>query len=236
MRSYVVPFVLLAWIVGIHGASAREFVILDSTVPELASGRFLDGTKPLVLAVGGRVTLMAGDGTVATLQRPFSGIPDDGVSAADGRGVLAALARLILGTPAPPRVVSFTRGGPGGGPPEVWAVDVLRTGTYCAVEGTVPRLWRRNRANAESVEMKALPEGAEVAFAWPAGAETVGWPEGLTLKDKGEYLVERDTSPTAAWVTMRVVPADLPNKGRRVAWMADAGCTRQARQLLAGLY
>ena len=235
MRAFLASLVLLALALGAHGALAGQLVVVDSTAPGFVSGQVLDGSEPVELAAGTRITVIAEDGTVKTEEGPFSGRLESSGSAKGGRSVVGSLSRLIGGGSAASKTIGAMRASPRREPPDPWAVDVFRPGIHCAIEGTVPRLWRHNPARAMTLVMKTLPYGAKVATDWPAGVAAIDWPEGLALEDGVAYLARKAKGMTATRVTLRLVPADLPSAAHRVAWMADAGCTRQAKALLASL-
>ncbi len=79
MRPVLASFLAFLW--AAQGAFAGQMNVIDSTVPDLAPGQIVDGSVPLAVAAGARVTLIAGDGRVTTLRGPFSGVPgpDPGV-------------------------------------------------------------------------------------------------------------------------------------------------------------
>lgn len=236
MRPFVAPMAVLAWILGAQAGLAGQLVIVESTAPGLESGGILDTAQRLEIAAGARITVIAEDGTVRTLEGPFSGTLGGGGPASGDRGVVASLARLIAGKGAQSGTLGVMRGGPRADPPDPLVVDIFRSGTHCAAADKVVRLWRQNTRRAILLEMKTLPYGAKVRADWPVGASSIVWPGDLALKDGGEYLAKRAKGLTASRLILRLVPAGLPSQAHRIAWMADAGCARQARDLLAGLH
>jgi len=215
-------------------ASAGQLVVVESTTPGLGPGQILDGLKPLTLAAGARVTVIAEDGRIRSLVGPFSGVPDPSDPPPAERSLVASLSRLIVG-PSREMVLGTLRANISPDPLDPWAVNVFRSGIHCVVEGSVPRLWRPDSKRAVTLGMKMLPYGAKVASNWPAGVATIDWPKGLILKDGSEYLVKRGKGLTATKVNMRLVPEDLPTDAHRIMLMADRGCIRQARRLLHDL-
>ncbi|MEE8141224.1 MAG: hypothetical protein V3T66_09980, partial [Alphaproteobacteria bacterium] len=87
MRLALTSFLAFLWVAIAQGAFAGQLIVIDSTAPDLVRGQILDGSKPLGLAAGTRVTLVAEDGQVTTLKGPFSGRPGAGPGVPGGSGL-----------------------------------------------------------------------------------------------------------------------------------------------------
>ena len=235
MRSVVASLLAVLSVLGAGGAFAGQLVIIDSTVPELASGQILDSSKPLNLGAGAQITVIGEDGKVTTLKGPYSGAPGGKAAPAGDTGLVASLSRLIEGQGKQSATLGVMRGLTRGVPPDAWVIDISRSGTHCVREGSVPRLWRRQASRAITLEIKVLPYGDKVSVDWAAGADALVWPDSVALKDGGGYLVKKAKGMTATRLTVRMVPPDFPSDAHRVVWMANKGCHRQAKTLLAGL-
>ncbi len=207
-------------------------------------GQVVDGSKPLGLAAGARVTLVAEDGQVTTLKGPFSGVPGAGPGVPAGGSLIRSLSRLVGGPSAASGALAVMRGSRGADPADAWAVNLVRSVNVCVRAGGTLVLRRKKSRSAKILTIKALPDGAQTSVAWPAGSDRIGWPKGLALKDKGRYLARIASTKRLAVISGRtagttlivhLVPAGLPTDAHRAAWMAEIGCMGQARALLAGL-
>ena len=242
MRPVLASFLAFLWVALAQGAFAGQLIVIDSTTPELAPGQILDGSKPLRLAAGARVTLVAEDGQVTTLKGPFSGVPGAGPGVPAGGSLIRSLSQLITGPSSDSSVLAVTRGR--ADPADAWAVKLARSVNVCVRAGGTLVLRKKKSRSAKILTIKALPDGAETSVAWPAGSDRIGWPKGLALKDKGRYLARIASMKRLAGMSgrtaettliVRLVPAGLPSDAHRAAWMAEIGCMGQARALLAGL-
>ncbi len=244
MRPVLASFLAFLWVAMDQAAIAGQLIVIDSTVPELAPGQVVDGSKLLGIAAGARVTLIAEDGQVTTLIGPFSGRPGSGPGVPGGSGLLGSLSRLVGGPSAASGAFAVMRGSRGADPADAWAVNLVRSVNVCVRAGATPVLRRKKSRMARTLSVKALPDGAEKYVEWPAGSDRIGWPEGLALTDGGRYLARVSSRKSLAGMSGRttettlvvhLVPGGLPSDAHRAAWMAENGCIGQARALLAGL-
>jgi len=236
MGKLFVSLLALLWMA--EAAFAGQLVVIDSSAPGLTPGAILDDSKPIELAAGTTVTLVSESGKVTNLKGPFSGLPGPaGKSAGGGSGggsLTASLAKLVGGQSATSKL-GVMRSNKAQVPSDPWALNVERTGNHCARSGSAPELWRSKAVKAITLTLKLLPKGARSSTGWPAGAERIGWPGEVALKDGGKYMARMSGKTSAARLVIHLVPADLPTDAHRAVWMAGKGCIGQARALLAGL-
>jgi hypothetical protein len=225
-----------------QSGSAKDLVIVESSAPEFKQGQVVDGGKSLTLGAGTRIVMIGDDGKVIKLDGPFKGVPDGSASASAGDPqVVAAISRLFntqgaetsaLGTF---RSASPLEGGRAGDPPDAWSIDIARGETQCAESGVPPMLWRAEPGrDATVLVQRAGGVGGLVRF--PAGIQSAAWPADVPLDDATEYLIRDSADAWSRSWTLHIVPASASSDISRVAWMADHGCTRQAKTLLTSLY
>ncbi len=242
MRLALASFLAVLCVSFAQGVFAGQVVVIDSTAPDLVRGQILDGSKPLRLAAGTRVTLVAEDGQVTTLKGPFSGVPWAGPGVPVGGSLIRSLLTLVTGPSSDSSVLAVTRGR--ADPADAWAVNLARSVNVCVRAGGTLVLRKKKSRSAKILTIKAVPDGAETSVAWPAGSDRIGWPKGLALKDRDRYLARIASTKGLAGMSGRtveatlvvhLVPGGLPSDAHRAAWMAEIGCMGQARTLLAGL-
>lgn len=236
MRGLILALALaVGWSMRPPAVMAMELVIVESTAAELKEGQIIDGSKPLRLSAGSRVTAITEAGEVIALRGPYWGIPAPG-DTEERVEVTAALSRLVEWGTTQSEQIATTRGAPRNDAPDLWAVDANRSATHCLPGGTAPRLWRHDATRSITLRMKRLPAAAEVSVEWPDGADFVGWPAELGVEDGGAYMIlEQFRARPITRVTLRTLPPGLPTDAHRAARMADHGCRRQATALLAML-
>ena len=248
MRPVLASFLAFLWVAIAQGAFAGQLIVIGSTAPELVPGQVVDGSKVLGVAAGVRVTLIAEDGQVTTLNGPFSGRPGAGPGVPGGSGLMSSLSRLVSGPSGASGALGVMRGSRGAdradAGADAWVVNLVRSVHACVRAGATPVLRRKKSRGARILTVKALPDGAEKSVEWPAGSDRIGWPEGLAITDGGRYLARVSSRKSLAGISGKttettlvahLVPGGLPSDAHRAAWMADIGCIGQARALLAGL-
>jgi len=224
-------FVLLALLA--VPAWACQLVIIGSTSPDHPAGGMIEDGATVTLATGTELSLVSESGQVIMLKGPHSGA----VAAAAGGGdktLTAALAKLVAPQGAGASKLGVMRGSAKAEPPDVWHIDVRRSGTHCFRAGTVPALWRANTKKSGSLSLKELPKGGKTKVDWPKGAADLKWPSGVSVRDGMSVMVRLKGQRTAARVKLKQMPG-LSTDAHRVVWMAENGCVGQARKLLATL-
>jgi len=235
MRLAFASALVFLGMIGAQWAQAGQLVVVDSTASALLPGQVLDGSKSLSLNAGTQVTVISEDGKVMTLTGPYSGVPaSGGAGGGSGGGLLASLSKLVDDQDGKGSL-GVMRAVKAGDAPDPWVIDVLRSGSHCVRAGVAPVLWQPSTKKGAQLSLKPLPKGKRMKIDWPAGMDGIDWPEGLALTDGGRYLVKISGRMTAAKMVVHIVPANLPSNAHQVAWMADKGCTGQARALLASL-
>jgi hypothetical protein len=234
MRNLTVVIAVLSVLSAATVAAAGEVVVVRSTASGLKPGQVLDASKPLALAHGSAVTVIAEDGRAISLSGPFYGVPvGEQGSAPGGSALIRSLSRLMTGKTPETHELGMMRGEKGAGSPDAWSIDVIRSGAHCVPAGAEAVLWRPNGVTAETVTIRRLPWGEKVTSDWPAGTNIMGWPKALPLEDGAEYLIRLSSRISGAKLAVFLVPANLPTDAHRAAWMGDHGCVAQALVLIA---
>ncbi len=235
MRMAFASVLVVLGIIGAQWAMAGQLVVVESTAPALEPGEMIDGAKSLSIDAGASVTLISEDGKLMTLNGPYAGVPAaGGGGGGGGGGLLASLSKLVEGEGGGGSL-GVMRAVKAGEAPDPWVIDVLRSGSHCVRADKTPVLWQPSASKGTTLSVKPLPKGKRIKVDWPAGMDGIDWPGNLALADGGRYMVKMTGRMTATKLVVHLVPADLPSDVHRVAWMADKGCTGQAKALLASL-
>jgi hypothetical protein len=237
-----------AILVAAQPAVAGEFVVVDAASAPFASGQEIKGGDAFALPAGAKVTVIGESGTVTKLNGPVNGTLDalagaSGATTGEEPGVVSTLSRLLQSAATPQgksmltvRSVTIPTMRP---PTDVTSmlsvVDVLQPGTYCIAAEVQPVLARARSADFTTVRLTDEKSGRVAIVEFPAQVTNVPWPAGLAVTDGGVYLAQAYDTGATQEITLHRVPADLPTDVHRIAWMADHGCTEQARALLQRL-
>lgn len=216
-------------------AQAGQVVILSSTLPDYTPGTIVDGTDVVELPAGGMLMFNDSSGATRTLAGPYSGAIEASTSGeTDSDGVLASLSRLVTSREEEQAKLGAIRAMPGNIAREVYVISVARSATQCV--DTVQRgvLWRPETLSGDSrVKITDLGSKASSEVFWPEAEESLAWPTALPLQDGTRYRLKLDLAPRPVEITLRMVPAELDSPALIAAWMADAGCRRQALLLVS---
>lgn len=213
-------------------AVAADIMVVASNAPAVPAGQAVDSAAALDLSAGQRVTFIASGGKSLTRNGPYKGVAWEGAPPAD-KAFLQSLGKLASGQGKTGTTLGAVRGGAAGEPSDPWALDVNRAGDHCVAAGAPVALWRAAPDRAGTLSLSGMKEEGKASVEWPAGTATVPWPQDVKLEDGGVYLARMDASPTAKRLVVRMVPGNLASDAHRAVWMGDAGCTGQARLLLA---
>lgn len=220
-------------------AAASDLVVIaaDNGGKALSPGAVVKAGSKVSLPAGARVTLLAQSGEVISLKGPFSG-PVKAGAAGGSKGTLATVSRLIS-KPDASKTVGATRmaatpsTGAAAAPGDVWVIEANRAGRACARSDAL-ELWRPVSASEAKVGVWHK-SGPPKRLVWPGDKER--------LKLAGD-LVEADmqlsviTGKRSISIILSMLPPDIDAKanGRLLQWLADRGCTYQARKLIARLH
>ena len=243
VRAFAVALICFLFVDG-AAASTAQFVVVNSTASKIRPGAIVDAERPLNLAAGERLTLIGEDGAVLHLHGPLATLPLSKQAApATDDGLVQALSRLFAADPAVSSRVAwggFRGNEPSPGhaseePHDVWAWNIGGSDSICVPATTQPVLWRANAGPSQVVVLLHLSTGKEADVDFAAGQQSSVWPKAVPLLDGGEYAVRDPKSLWERRLGVRVIPVGEISSVRQIAWMADAGCVRQARLLITRL-
>lgn len=213
-------------------AALADAIVVRSNGPSATSypvGRRLPTAERVVLRAGDRVVLV-GEGGTRTLSGPGNFPVRIAVRPTQGRS--ATLGRYLSTADG-----SISRTGAVRGPgselppsqPNVWLVDVARSGTWCTTNPANVQLWRSNTAQDAALRVENVANAAQhstIGFvegqsfrSWPT--ETLPISEGVTYRISGPGMA---TPSTVSFVTLTGVTEDLASIATA---LSDKGCTTQ---------
>ena len=213
------------------GVALAGPVVVRSTGPSAKTypaGRQLPDDAQLALKAGDTVVLLDARGT-RTVNGPgnFAAI-STGTRAGTGQ----TAARILANQSASERRGGAVRGGTPTGDarsPNLWFVDVSKSGTVCIADPNAVRVWRASSGQAG--EVKILAGGTAGTIAVPQGASVADWPKSMPIADGAEYLVAVDGGAPAK---IKFVTVPMPTSVEDTASKLIAkGCNTQLDLLIA---
>ena len=230
----------LSWLL-LAGSALAQVVVLESSGPTAAdfpAGAMLPASRVLVLKAGDRLRVMDATG-VRIINGPRT------VAAGEfSPGARATLRALFdEGRTPKPRFAATRSPGHGGSEPALqplapglWQLNVTAGGDFCVVAQPPPSFWRE-RADPPEQQLMIRGETAETALVWPAGRQTLAWPDQLPLTDRAVYQIQSgdaDAAP-AKMIRVRRLAAIPPNLAALAKALLNRGCYSQFESLKAGL-
>lgn len=210
---------------------AGQWVVITAEQTSVQPGALLDGSKPLKLTEGAKLTLLAEDGKTLTLTGPYSGAPGDGTPKGAPTGNLTVIAGLLQGHQESTSTLGVMRGNNAKTPATADLINVDNSGDRCLSNDPVV-LWRGNVTQAEQIALVDAKGAALASLTWPTGEAQLPVP-GHYFEDGKRYLVQRLDKPISLQVHKA---ATMPNNPAALAaWMAKNGCKAQALIVLGGL-
>lgn len=224
-------------------ALAAQLVVVEAKGTALKPGQVIEAGAPLDVPAGGSLSLVGEDGKISKIDGPYKGPAVAGAAATGDPGMVQALSRLFVdnqpnattwGTFRGYETSSTFRGEADGERPEqLWAVNVRRSESACIPADGKPVLWRPDTGQDLAIVVLHLSTGKEATVEFAATEQSAPWPNGVPLLDGGEYAIRDATNSWERRLLLHIIPATQNTDMLRAAWMSDAGCFRQARELIA---
>ncbi len=213
-------------------ASAADLVVVDAVGTDIQPGAAIDGSKPLRLGAGARVTLVAATGAVIRLRGPYEQAPQPDGSAAAGPGVADALRLLMTQQPAHTTTIATVRGlGVEREPDDPWVVNTGKSGDRCLKAGAGLVLWRSDASEAAPLSLGPADGSWAAQATWPAGAQSLAIPADVPIEDGQAFAITVGAERTVQ--TIHRIPPTVAGDAMLAGWMSEKGCDRQAKALAA---
>ncbi|SLN77158.1 hypothetical protein [Oceanibacterium hippocampi] len=214
-------------------AFAAELVVIKSTAQAYQPGQQVAAGAKIALGKGETLTLLSQSGKPISFKGPFDGVAAD--SGGGDANLLKRISVFMREQKAGGAKLGATRDGGGPTSGEIWAINAEKSGTYCVADGKTANFWREGKSGKGSASVKEVARNKRGDLRWKAGEPLTAWPDGVPLKDGGEYLVQMQGAFTASRLTVHLVPGGLDGPVREAAYMIDKGCREQAQLLLESL-
>lgn len=224
--------VLVSW-AGL--AQAEELVVVDSTLPAVAPGSLVDGAKLLSLPEKSRVVLVSESGRTIALAGPWQGKPGEAAAGAgDSNGrLVTALASLVRTSQEDAHSVGAIRAAGVKTRADALMVNLSESGDYCVSDAKGVEVTRYPSETGAHVTLNAVQGNGKTTLVWPTGRDRSSWPADLPINDGATYLVEQDGKDSRTMIVLHMIVDDTPTDAHRAVFMAEQGCSEQARMLLA---
>jgi len=109
--------------------------------------------------------------------------------------------------------------------PSPWNLDITQSGKLCVANPTNLTLWRPQKI--DPIKLTIRGSGQEQTLDWPAGQDTIAWPQSLPVTSGAEYQIsqpENGDTARVTFVTLSGVPGD---KVQAAQSLIANGCENQ---------
>ncbi len=157
-------------------AALAETIVVRSNGPSAKNyppGKPLPDKTLVALKAGDSVTILDGQGT-----RILKG-PGNFSTTASSAAAGSSFGQLLRNTGARQARTGAVRGSGSTGPvrsPNLWFVDVSKSGTICLADMSAVSLWRSSATNAQPLSLTRISDGKSVAIDFRAGQSVRAWP------------------------------------------------------------
>ena len=216
--------------------AAQAGVVVSSSGPSKAqfpAGKKLDDNSSITLRDGDVVTVLTSAGTKVI---KGGGVHLVGATGDSKRSTFAVLTRQRSASRVRTGAVRGT--GPAEGAaersPNLWYVDVSRSGTMCVASPEAVRLWRPGAQAAATYTLGAGGQSVAVAFA--ENTRDVAWDvAAMPLSDGAKYSIaapDGGSTNEVKFVMLDTVPEEPEDLAAR---LIEKGCTAQLELLTTAL-
>jgi hypothetical protein len=227
---------LAALPLALFGASAAfaETIVVRSNGPSAKSyppGKSLPGSANVALKAGDTVTILDASGT-----RVLKGPGNFALASARTATTGSTFGQFLRSTGAKQGRTGATRG-PGvtasSRSPNIWFVDISKSGAMCIADPTGITLWRPQTAKAQSYTLTNVSDGKSASVAFAAAQASRPWPvEDLPVKDGAQYRLSGGGMATPASITMRSVTPKATSPESIGATLIKNSCNAQIELLV----
>ena len=221
---------------GLAASAAQAGVVIASSGPSAAQfpkGKKLADTDRITLKAGDSVTILDAAGTRVL---KGAGTHRVGARGEDKRSTFAVLTRQRAARQARTGAV---RAGEGSGPilaPNLWYVDVSKSGKFCVADPAGVQLWRPGTEGNATYEIATPSSPTHMHVVFDEGATTAAWnAEQMPLADGASYAITGPGGSPKSNVTFTMLEAAPDDPENLAATLMDKGCEAQLDLLAAAM-
>jgi hypothetical protein len=231
--SIVLAFatLLAALLAAVGGSPAlAQVYVIESTVPDIKVGGQLAMADRLAIPAGASIRAVLPSGKTQTFKGPYSGpVADLAKGQEVNEGVVGWLKNLMQTGGASEATPGATRsaGVPARSPPRFsWSnVPTSIDGSVCLLQATKPQLARAPVPVAQRVAVVDAESAARGEAEWPAGADLVAWPAGVSVRAGSTYYLLVEGRPRRQ-LKLELLQ-QLPGDDDLLAELQKRGCRYQ---------
>ena len=217
------------------GAAIAAIVVASSgpSAKQFPTGKKLDDSQTIILQAGDTVTVLDARGT-----RVLRGAGTFKASEAAGQNRSSTFTALTRQRGSQRvRTGAVRNAGPDGKlmSPNLWFVDLSKSGTICVIEGNPVHAWRPDAAKAATYRV-ANTAGATSTLSFDAGSMVASWNTAATpISDGSAFTVTTEAGQPLGRYGFVVLPSQPATPEDTAAVLIEKGCSAQLELLSASL-
>jgi hypothetical protein len=115
--------------------------------------------------------------------------------------------------------------------PNLWYVDVKKSGTICVADFGKMQFWRSDVTDALTLQLKDSKSGTSGTVSFPKGLSSAGWPANVAPVDGGQYELSGGSAGKMALNLVQMPVAAEQPIVEVAAGLLDRGCQAQGELL-----
>ncbi|MCK5877401.1 MAG: hypothetical protein KAG43_07185 [Candidatus Marithrix sp.] len=125
-----------------------------------------------------------------------------------------------------------------GTPPDVWAISMCKTESFCYTDPQKIVLWLpyiKRTDGSNFVTIEGIETQQKITKRWQISDMLIPWPiEEIPPTDKTNYLITltNRNGVSSYSLILNAIPSTLSTVTQQINWMKENGCTKQADMLL----
>jgi hypothetical protein len=214
-------------------AAMAETIVVRSNGPSAKSyppGKALADKSVVALKAGDSVTILDGRGT-----RVLKG-PGNFSTTASSAAAGSSFGQLLRNTGARQARTGAVRGTGATGParsPNLWFVDVSKSGTICLADTSTISLWRAGAATAQPLSLTRVSDGKSVAVDFRAGQSVRAWPVAdLPAADGAQFRLSGPGMAAPATIKIAALGPNPQGLDGTASALIRKGCNAQLDLLI----
>jgi hypothetical protein len=214
------------------GNASNDILVVHVEGSSLTRGSVVDGSRPLTLKSGAKVTFVGSDGKSFTMRGPITAKPSKAVRkdqswSGSSQKVVEVLGALLSNERRSTKALGVVRSATSGSSkplPNEWAVNVEQSGTKC-IGSDVAVLWRSDATQQARIQIRRAGSARSAKATWPKGQEYLAINRKV-FQNGQNYVI--NVNGRAVEMKFRVMPSGLDGTVEQAAWMAGSNCNAQA--------
>jgi len=231
--------IFILFIVFSKSALTADFVVVESNDSRFHPGALIPGQSNIVLSEGIVIKILGEDGSIKILKGEYAGnieSVDEGILENGDNGnnkLINTVIKLLSNDKKSKSTLGAVRSTAIKNKLGLWDIPVYKSGIYCILKGSKPKLVRENPHAAIKVKIKQRG-GKKVNITWQKGNPKIDWPQEIQPISGATFSVKIDGQPLPVKIKLHIIESERA-EAAAIPLLVEKKCNSQAKRLLAHL-